>query len=185
MRGLDPGLRPTAVSGKIPFMYKQMTVAAGLMLGATLSASPAFGVQRNGAPVSIVASVGHSEWCRAGTVRLDLRSGRYTVQAPPTRRTCRTPTWPVAVRVGVLGDRDLTAVWTAWREAEASGLEDPACGRSAQGQRIVISNGGASILRVTRGRRTLAPPRDQGCWSEAARRLHSLLREDFDPRPAR
>jgi hypothetical protein len=86
---------------------------------------------------------------------------------------------------GVLATEDLWEVQAAWRRAEAEGLEDPACGRRGQAQRIVISNGGTPILRVTRRGRTVAPPGNEGCWSEAALQLHSSLRDLFDPRPSR
>ena len=135
-------------------------------------------------PATIIASVGHSEWCRTGTVRLNLATGRYLVRAPSTWLRCRRPPWPRAVSTGLLNAGDLAAVREAAHRAEADGLADWTCGYNGQTQRVVISNGGMAVLRVTQRGRTVAPPANAGCWSEAALQLHSLLQRLFDPRPA-
>jgi len=48
--------------------------------------------------------------------------------------------------------------------------------------RVVISNGGTPVLRITRGGQTVAAPQNEGCWSESALRLHDVLERLFDPR---
>jgi hypothetical protein len=177
-------LQRAPVSGKFPFMNKRMTLAAGLAFLAALAVPPAFGQRRIPAPVSIVASVGHSEWCwPPGTVRLSLATGRYSVVPSPRWRTCRRPVSPGRIRTGVLAPGDLAAVRDAWRRASSGGLEDPACSNGGQPPRVIISNGGGRTLSVVQGRMTASPPRNEGCWSDAASRLHRLLDDKF--RPAR
>ena len=147
--------------------------------------APSAGQPHYAPPVSIVASVGHSERCRAGTVRLDLSTGRYTLRAPATWRTCRKAGFRAAVSTGVVAPGDLAAVRAAWRRADVESLEDPTCGRRNGMQRVVIGNGGSVILRVTRRTGTVVPPGNLGCWSEAALNLHQVLRRLFDPPPSR
>jgi hypothetical protein len=175
-------LRFGAVSAKIPFMNKQMIFGACLALTVTFAGSTALGQQRSAVPVSIVASVGHSEWCRTGTVRLNLMTGRYSVTAPPTWRTCRRPLWPSAIRRSVLPAAELAAVREAWQRAEAEGLESAACRNGGRPENIIISNGGARTLRVALHGRTIAPPGDENCWSQATTQLHDVLERLFNPR---
>jgi hypothetical protein len=163
-------------------MNKRMRLAAGLAFLATLAAPPAFGQRRNAAPVSIVASVGHSEWCwPPGTVRLNLATGRYIVTPSPRWRTCRRPVWPRRVRTGILAAGDLAVVRAAYGQARSEGLEDPACRNGGRPPRVVLSNGGDRTLRLIVRRVPIVPPRDEGCWSDAASRLHRVLDDLFRP----
>ena len=181
-RARDRALQPRHVSGKFPFMNKRMAFAAALAFMAALAISPALAQRRNAAPVSIVASVGHSEWCRAGTVRLALGTGRYTVTAPPNWRACRRPPWPGLTRTSVLPAADLMTVRDAWERVEAEGLQRPNCRNGGRPETIYVSNGGARTLRVTLHRRVFLPPRDENCWSEAATQLHDVMERLFNPR---
>jgi hypothetical protein len=130
---------------------------------------------------SIFATVGHSEWCPPGTVRLDIGTGRFTVTAPRGWRTCRRPPYRSPVRTGVLPANALTDVRIAYHDAAGMGLDNPAC-RSGRRPAVVIGNGGFPTLRLTSGGRTRSPPRDLACWSEAARHLHRVLDNAFNPR---
>jgi hypothetical protein len=177
-------LQLCVISAKILFMHKRMTFTVGFVLA--VAALPAIGQQRSAAPVSIVASVGHSEWCwPPGTVRLNLATGRYAVTPSPRWRTCRRPVWPRRVRTGILAGGDLAAVRAAYGQARAEGLEDPACRHGGHPPRVVISNGGDRILRLVVRRVSIVPPHDEGCWSDGASRLHRLLNDLFRPDAAR
>jgi len=134
---------------------------------------------------SVFATVGHSEWCPPGNVRLNLGTGRYTVTAPRTWRTCTRPAFRRRVGTGVLAGDDLAAVRAAYGNAVAEGLEYPACRNGGRPDRIVISNGGTTILRLSSRGRTTSPPGNASCWSDAAWRLHRLLEDLFDPGAAR
>lgn len=126
---------------------------------------------------SVFATVGHSEWCPPGTVRLDLGTGRYTVTAPRTWRTCRRPPYRSRVRTGALAADALAGVRAAYQVAVSEGLGTPACHGG-----IVVGNGGIPSLRLTSSGRTMAPPDDASCWSHAAWRLQRLLNSLFNPR---
>jgi hypothetical protein len=158
-----------------------MTVAAAFVLATSLSGTPAIGRERP-YQASLVASIGHSEWCRTGRVRLNLATGHYTITAPPTWRTCRRPPWPSRVRTAVLPSADLATIRDAWRRAESEGLERPVCRNGGRPETMYVSNGGARTLRLTLHRRTLAPPRDEDCWSDAASHLHDVMERMFNPR---
>ena len=82
----------------------------------------------------------------------------------------------------MLAAADLASVRTAWRRAEAEGLENPACRNGGRPDMIVISNGGRRTLRLTSRATALSPPADESCWSEAAHRLHDRLETLFEPR---
>jgi hypothetical protein len=134
---------------------------------------------------SVFATVGHSEWCPPGTVRLDLGTGRYTVTAPRTWRTCRRPPYRSRVSTAVLAGDALAAARAAFQEAVSQGLDNPACRNGGRPETLVIGNGGIPTLRVTNGGRTASPPSNMTCWSGAARRLHRLLETTFNPRTDR
>jgi hypothetical protein len=131
--------------------------------------------------VTILASVGHSEWCPAGTLRLNLMTGRYTVTAPPRWRECIRPVWPSLVRAGVIGTGVLAGIRLAYARTRSEGLEAPDCRNNGQPPRLVISNGGPRSLSLVARGMTTRPPRNEGCWSDAASRLHRLLDDRFGP----
>lgn len=150
-------------------------VTATLMIAAAMGASPSRAADREADPASVFATVGHSEWCPQGHVRLDLATGRYRVTAPWTWRTCRRPAFRSRIRTGLLPADQLAAVREAYRHALSQGLERRDC-------RVVINNGGTPVLRITRRGRTIAAPREEGCWSDPALGLHQVLERLFDPR---
>lgn len=163
----------------------RLTLGAIAAVAAGIAGPAAFAQERGpGPPVTIEASVGHSEWCRNGTVRLNLATGRYLVRAPRTWLSCRRPAWRRAVSTGILPAGDLRAVREAWRRAEAEGLDNPACRNGGRPPQIVIMNTYPWTLRLTNGRRTSAAPNDLSCWSEAARQFELTLEHLFSPRPA-
>jgi hypothetical protein len=164
-------------------MHLLTSILTSSFAGSMASPADAPGIAAH--PVSIVASVGHSEWCwPPGSVRLNLAKGRYAVTPSPRWRTCRRPVWPRRVRTGILAAGDLAAVRAAYGQARSDGLEDAACRNRGQPPRVVIGNGGERTLRLIVRRVSIMPPRNEGCWSDAASRLHRVLDDIFRP-PAR
>jgi hypothetical protein len=134
---------------------------------------------------SVFATVGHSEWCPPGTVRLNLATGRYTVTAPRTWRTCRRPPYRSRVRAAVLAGGALADVRAVYHRAVSEGLEAPACRNGGRPEAVFLGNGGIPAMRLTNGGRTASPPSNPACWSGAARQLHRLLDNSFNPRTDR
>ena len=152
-----------------------------LLVSLLLAAQPAPAAEAaaSGRTQWLFATVGQSEWCPAGNVRLDLRTGRYAFTARAPRRTCHAPGLERPIVTGRLTGARLAAIRAAaapiWRE----GLDDPACRDGRRPQRIVVSNGGTQVLVMTDGRGTLSAPDDLSCWSAAAYDLHARLDEAF------
>jgi hypothetical protein len=130
----------------------------------------------------IFSTVGHSEWCPAGNVTLDLKTGRYALTATAPRRICQDVRTERPVEEGTLSGNRLAAVRAAYRRVWAEGVEDPACRESGPARGIVVSNGGTRVLVATSGWASLSAPDDLSCWSEAANDLHDALDEAFGSR---
>jgi hypothetical protein len=129
----------------------------------------------------IVATVGHSEFCPAGNVRLDLRTGRYEFTPRAPRRVCDEPGLERPVRTGRLGSKRLAILRAASLRVMARGFQSEACRDGTQPKdEIIISNGGTPIILLTTGAGTGSALEDLTCWSEAATALHDLLDETFD-----
>jgi hypothetical protein len=127
----------------------------------------------------IVATIAHSEWCPAGNVRLDLRSGRYALTARAPHRTCGDPGLERPVVAGRLDPPRLETIRRAYERVLAEGLESPDCRNGRQPDRIVVSNGGTPILVVVSGAMQGSAPDSLTCWSDAANDLHALLDDSF------
>jgi hypothetical protein len=127
----------------------------------------------------IVATVAHSEWCPAGNLRLDLRSGRYALTHRASRRVCNRSGLERPTRTGRLRSERLEAVRSAYRRLVAEGFESSDCEDGKHPDNIVVSNGGTPILVVATGAAQGSAPDDLTCWSEAASDLHALLDETF------
>jgi hypothetical protein len=127
----------------------------------------------------VFATIEHSEWCPAGNVRLDLRTGRYELTNGAPRRVCNDRNLERPVTRGRLPAPRLADLRAAWLRALNDGLEDPACRDGGRPPRIVIGAGSKPILVVTSGLQTVSPPENRGCWSEAANALHNLLDRQF------
>jgi hypothetical protein len=127
----------------------------------------------------IFGTVSQSEFCPAGNVRLDLRTGRYQFTEIAPQRTCHEPGLERPVRVGRLSGAPLEAARTAYLRALGDGLENPVCREGRRPDVIVVNNGGTPILILATGRFTVSPPDDLACWSEAASALHEELERLF------
>jgi hypothetical protein len=153
-----------------------------IWLLAALAAQPAaapdamFG---RGRTAWIVSTVGHSEWCPAGNVRLDLVSGRYAYTAPARRPLCLDADVARPVSRGILAGQPLAALRTAFARVVAEGPAKPICREGGHPDEIVVSNGGQDVLVLTTGQWTHSPPDDLSCWSEAASGLSDGLDRVF------
>jgi len=128
----------------------------------------------------VFATIGHSEWCPAGNVRVDLRTGRYAFTPRASRRTCNREGLERPVITGRLRADRLAAVRAAAARVWTESMVHPDCrdGRYPR-DRIVISNGGRRILVLANGATVLSAPDDLTCWSEAADALKASLDEPF------
>lgn len=131
----------------------------------------------------IVATVAHSEWCPAGNVRLDLRSGRYALTERASRRVCGDFGTERRVVTGRLRSGRLEAVRSAYSRLLADGFEHPDCRDGKRPDHIIVSNGGTPILVIATGAFQAAAPGDLTCWSGAATDLQRLLDETFPAAP--
>ena len=159
-------------------MPEPMLAALAALLAAILPAESADPAALGGSEW-IVATLAHSEWCPAGNVRLDLRSGRYALTARAAGRVCGDSGLQRPVVTGRLGSGRLEAVRGAFARAVAEGLEGPECREGKRPDHIVISNGGTPILVIATGAFQEAAPDDLTCWSDAATELQDVLDETF------
>ena len=158
-----------------------MLVALAALLAALQPAQPAAPADPAllGGSEWIVATIAHSEWCPAGNVRIDLRSGRYALTARASRRVCSLAALERPVATGRLRSGRLEAVRAAFARAVADGLEGPECREGRRPDHIVISNGGPHVLVIATGAYQEGAPDDLTCWSDAAADLQDLLDETF------
>jgi hypothetical protein len=131
----------------------------------------------------VFSTIGQSEWCPAGNVMLDLRTGRYALTSRADRQVCNDPALERPVKRGVLTGKQLASARAAYLRAFSEGLDKSTCrdGHPLRPDELVISNGGVRILVVASGSRTLPAPEELTCWSEAASALKDLLDHIFSP----
>jgi hypothetical protein len=149
-------------------------LAAALSAAQPPSPAPALG-----RTAWVFATIGHSEWCPAGNVRLDLVSGRYALTARAERRVCLQHGLERPVMTARLRGPRLDLLRAAYRRVLAEGLESPECRNGKHPDAIVVSNGGTPILVVATGVLTVAASDDLACWSGAVKALHGALDETF------
>lgn len=134
-----------------------------------------------GRTASIFSTVGHSEFCPAGNVTVDLRTGHYAVTLRAARRVCNDVGLERPVGKGKLFGQNLAALRTAYLRVLSDGLESSVCRGGGRPQDIIVNNGGTPVLALTTGRATASAPGDLSCWSEAATALHDTLDRIFSP----
>lgn len=125
----------------------------------------------------IFGTVGQSEWCPAGNVRVDLETGRYALTHRAPRTVCRDANLERPISEGRLDGAQLRALEQAFQRAVRHGLND--CRAGTRPEDIIVSNGGVPVLVVTDGRGTTSAPTELNCWSDAGRELHRLLDTTF------
>jgi hypothetical protein len=127
----------------------------------------------------VFATIAHSEFCGAGNVRLDLRTGRYVMTPRVSQRICHKPGLERPVMTGRLGGKPLAAIRAAYRAILDNGFVSPYCQAGKHPDEIVISNGGTPTLVVATGAATGTAPDDLTCWSDSASALERALDEAF------
>jgi hypothetical protein len=158
--------------------------ALSLLLAALLSAGqPAAPADAAGLGRTawVFATVEHSEWCPAGNVRLDLRTGFYALTHLAARPVCNKARLERPILTGRLAANRLAAVRSAYRAVLDEGFTSPYCQNGRHPKMVIFSNGGPQILVLATGRFTAAAPEDLTCWSEAAYALQRALEEAFRP----
>lgn len=128
----------------------------------------------------IVSTIGHSEFCPAGNVRIDLRTGQYTFTTTAPRKVCNDTGLERPVSAGKLNGERLAAARAGYARAVAEGLIHQACREGRQPETLIVSNGGTPVLVLTTGRQTGSAPDDLSCWSQAASALHQVLDDLFN-----
>jgi hypothetical protein len=129
--------------------------------------------------VAIFSTVGHSEWCPAGTAYVDLGTGRYSLMPRAERSVCHKAKLQRRVKQGMLTSAQLSAIRKAYEATQADGLTLQVCRNGGRPTDIVVSNGGRVTLVVSGGTRTEAAPEELGCWTQAAKGLHDTLERTF------
>jgi hypothetical protein len=155
-----------------------------LLIAATLLAASQPASELNGQPLGqtaqIFSTVGHSEFCPAGNVRLDLRTGQYAFTARAPRRVCNNMRLERPSTTGTLDAQRLAALRAAFQRVLNEGISSVACREGRRPRDIImITNGGIPILVLTTGSETMSASTDLICWSDAANSLHAALEEAF------
>lgn len=141
--------------------------------------APPAEAQTTGRTAWVFATVGYSEWCPAGNVRLDLRTGAYELTPRASRHVCNVPGLERPMLKGKLAGDRLAGIRTAFLRATSEGLESAVCREGKKPDEIVITNAGPAILITTSGSASMSAPDDRSCWSRAARDLEQQLKEAF------
>ncbi len=132
-----------------------------------------------GEPAWIFSTIHHSEWCPAGNVRLDLRTGQFALTAGAARSVCDDIRLERPVIAGTLEKEQLDRVLAGFRRVQTEGVEKPICRDGGRPDEIIVSNGGTPLLVLATGAETGAPPSDLTCWSDAANFLYDVLQDVF------
>lgn len=159
-------------------MISFLAFLIGTLAPGSLEMPPSVGVT-----ASIFSTIEQSEWCPAGTVRLNLQNGRYELTPRANRRVCTEADLERPTSRGQLGRTNLAILRAAYSRARAEGLLDESCRNGGQSDTIVVSNGGQRILVLTSGMGSEAAPDNLACWSKPAKVLHDLLDKTFRASP--
>ncbi|MEA3048480.1 MAG: hypothetical protein QOG84_316 [Sphingomonadales bacterium] len=157
-------------------MYRLMLPILAATLAAAQPARPASGL---GPTARVFATIGHSEFCPAGNVRLDILTGRNELTGRAARRECGRRGLERPVANARLDGGRLTAIRAAYRRALAEVPESPECREGKHPAAFVVSDGGTPILVVATGALTMGAPDDLSCWSAAANALGGALDDSF------
>lgn len=125
----------------------------------------------------VFGTVGQSEWCPAGNVKVDLATGEYAFTARASRSVCQNLGLERPVVEGRLAAAQISALNQSFERVGEQGLN--ACQGGRRPTDVIISNGGLHVLVVTNGQATDSAPSDLSCWTEAAWELHGLLDATF------
>src|SRR3954462_2827620 len=92
-----------------------------LLVAAAWAAAPPAPPPALGRPAWVFGTGHQSEWCPAGSVRVDVRTGMFAVTPGAPRRLCNQRGLERPVETGRLGHGTLTAVRVAYLQAVAQG----------------------------------------------------------------
>ena len=124
---------------------------------------------------TIFATIDHSEWCQAGSVTIDVATGRYMLTRGLDRSVCDMRTVRREVTHGTLAADRLASIRAAYARVEADGMVAAACRNGGKPSDLVVSNGGPQALVLTGAFATQIAPTNLACWSREAYQLHRLL----------
>jgi hypothetical protein len=127
----------------------------------------------------IFSTIDHSEFCSAGNVKLDLRSGRYELTHRAPRKICDDANLERPVKTGKLSASQLAPIRSAYVRVLNEGFESDACRDGKHPEDVVVSNGGTPILVLTTGGFSAVAPQDLTCWTDAANDFQDLLDTTF------
>lgn len=173
--------RPSGSCSSLPTVERYTMVAsiAAVLLAAQSTAPSTEASFAH--PGWVLSTVGQSEWCPAGNVMLDLKTGRYALTRRAPRRLCNQIGLQRPVIHGTLVRAQLTTIRSAYLRVLSDGLENPACRDGGRPGNIVVDNGGLRVLVVTSGMATMSAPDDLACWSEAGTALQNAVDRIFSP----
>jgi hypothetical protein len=155
-----------------------MLALVAALMAATQSVSTSTSVDL-GRTAWIFSTVGQSEFCPAGNVTVDLRTGVYTLTPRAPRGICYDVGLERPSSKGRLSGHSLAALRAAYLRVLSEGFEKSVCRDGGRPQDIIFDTGGTPILVLTNGRGTRSAPDDLSCWSAAASALHDILDEAF------
>jgi hypothetical protein len=148
-------------------------------LAAAAQQAPPANAASLGQTAWIFSTIDHSEFCPAGNVKLDLRSGRYEPIQGAARKICDEANLERPVKSGKLGANQLARIQEAYLRVLNEGFESKACRNGEKLDHIIVSNGGTPILVLTTGNFSAIAPENLTCWSDSANAFHKLLGKTF------
>jgi hypothetical protein len=153
---------------------------AALAAGAQPFPAPEFA--RLGRKAWVFSTIGHSEWCPPGNVKVDLSTGRYALTVRAPRSVCNDVNLERPVKLGMLSAEALDRVRAAAVQVAKEGTSTPDCHKGDGLSGIYVDNGGPPLVVLTTGGDVAWAPDDRGCWSGAVNALHSSLEGTFNTR---
>lgn len=127
----------------------------------------------------IFSTIGHSEWCPPGNLRLDLQTGSYALTVRAPRPTCNKVDLERSVRTGTFSGESLARLRAASQRVVIEGMRNTDCRNGREPPGIVINNGGVPLIVLATGSGVAWTPDDLGCWSKGATALQAALDDAF------
>jgi hypothetical protein len=127
----------------------------------------------------IFSTIGHSEFCPAGNVRLDLTTGVYSLTPRAARSKCDDLSLERPATTGRLALDRLSSIQMAFVRVFNEGGEIPECREGEKPETIIINNGGTPIMVLMIGAGAMSAPEKLSCWSKALTDLHDQVDKAF------
>jgi hypothetical protein len=165
------------LSGRVSTMSGLKSFARLAAPVALLLAQPLYA--QNDSPAALFALMDKNEWCPAGSVYVDLRTGAFLLRPRLQRPACQDPKSQAPVERGRLDQASLLELRSASAKAREAGLARKIC-------LLRLSNGGPEALTIFAPGLSATTPENEGCWSDEATALHDRLYRLFgQPRQPR